>query len=72
MLIPARLNGPPDSANGGIAAGRLAAFLATDGPVTVTLRCRRRSTRAMIVQSAEGGVSLLSDDKLVAEAGPPT
>ena len=38
LLIPSALNGPADSANGGIAAGRLAALVATDGPVTVTLR----------------------------------
>jgi hypothetical protein len=40
MTIPGRFNGPPDSANGGIVAGRLAQLVDTGaavGPVQVTL-----------------------------------
>lgn len=40
LRIPGRFNGPPDSANGGIAAGRLAQLVETGaaiGPIQVTL-----------------------------------
>ena len=72
LLIPSALNGPADSANGGIAAGRLAALVATDGPVTVTLRLPPPLDREMIVHSAGDGVRLMDDDRLVAEAAPAT
>ncbi|HEX4726937.1 MAG TPA: hypothetical protein VH298_04015, partial [Jatrophihabitans sp.] len=40
LTIPSRFNGPSDSANGGIAAGRLAQLVDTGaavGPIQVTL-----------------------------------
>jgi hypothetical protein len=43
LVIPARFNGPPRSANGGIACGAVARFV--DGPAEVALARRRRSTR---------------------------
>lgn len=70
LLIPPSLNGPADSANGGIASGRLAALVPTDGPVTVTLRLPPPLGRELIVQPAGSGVRLLDDDRLVAEAVP--
>ena len=68
LLIPAGLNGPPDSANGGIAAGRLAAFVGADGPVTVTLRLPPPLGQSLVVQPSERGMSLSSHGDLVAVA----
>ena len=76
LTIPAWLNGPPDSANGGIAAGRLAAFVtgaSSDGrpsAVTVTLRRPPPLDTAMDVEAFAGGVSLRHDGELVASAEP--
>ena len=70
LLIPSRLNGPATSANGGIAAGRLAALLSTDGPVMVTLRQPPPLDREMSVQPAGSGIRLLDGTELIAEAAP--
>ncbi|HEU5270434.1 MAG TPA: hypothetical protein VFU36_10975 [Jatrophihabitans sp.] len=72
LRIPSRLNGPADSANGGIAAGRLAALVPGDGPVTVTLRLPPPLDRDLTVQRADSGVRLLDAEQLIAEAVPAT
>lgn len=38
LVVAARFCGPTGSGNGGYVAGRLGAFVDTDGPVEVTLR----------------------------------
>lgn len=69
MRIAGRFTGPPASANGGIAAGRLAAYLA--GPVAqVTLRRPVPVDTDLRVDAAEGMVRLYAQDLLVAEAVP--
>jgi hypothetical protein len=70
LLIPSRLNGPATSANGGIASGRLAALLSTDGPVTVTLRQPPPLDREMSVQPSDTGIRMLDGSELIAEAAP--
>jgi len=64
------MNGPAESANGGIACGRLAALLAPEVPVTVTLRLPPPLDKDLTVQQAGAGVRLLDGDRLVAEAMP--
>ena len=68
LRIPGRLNGPAESANGGIAAGRLAALLPGAGPVTVTLRRPPPLDRELTVEPTESGLRLLDEGQLVAEA----
>jgi hypothetical protein len=67
MRIPARFAGPPGSANGGVAAGRLAAYVDAT-VVEVTLR---RPPRLDVELAVEDG-RLLDGDVLVAQAGPGT
>ena len=62
LTIPGRFNGPPDSANGGYTAGRLAAALRTlrpeqaaDRPVTVTLSQPPPLDAAIVVGLDEAG-----------------
>jgi hypothetical protein len=69
IVLERRFNGPTDSANGGYACGRVAAFV--DGPAEVTLR------RPVPLESpldaerhADGAVTLHHDDVLIAEAEP--
>ncbi len=66
MRIGARFNGPVGSANGGYAAGRLAAFLG-DGPAEVTLRLPPPLERDLTVDGHDGAVELRDGDALVAE-----
>lgn len=72
MKLPARLEierrfcGPPRSANGGYACGRLAAFI--DGAAEVTLRSPPPLDKVMQVVADDGGVLLLDDDKLIGSA----
>jgi hypothetical protein len=63
-----RYRGPLHSANGGYAAGRLAAHV--DGPAEVTLRLPPPLDRPLRVTAAEGRVLLLDGEALVAEARP--
>lgn len=70
LIIPQVLNGPPDSANGGIVAGRLAALLDRDGPVTVTLRRPPPLDTNLTVEPSERGIALLHNGELVATAEP--
>ena len=66
LVIARRFRGPQSSANGGYAAGLLAAFL--EGPAQVTLRLPPPLERELTVQR-RGEVTLLLDgDDVVAEA----
>jgi hypothetical protein len=64
-----RFRGPVASANGGYAAGRLAAFVDADG-VEVTLRLPPPLDRPLAVEREGDVVRLLDGDALVAEARP--
>jgi hypothetical protein len=64
--IPNRFCGPPKSANGGYACGRLAAFI--DGAAEVTLRSPPPLDRLMRVLADGDGVALFDGDKLVGNA----
>lgn len=68
MRIPARYNGPPESANGGYTCGLLAAFLG--GEAEVTLRVPPPLERDLDVVRANGRVELRDGETLVAEAEP--
>ncbi|HSD68319.1 MAG TPA: hypothetical protein VLB07_02145 [Woeseiaceae bacterium] len=74
MKLPARLEiarrycGPPKSANGGYACGRLAAFI--EGDAEVTLRSPPPLDKAMQVVTDDGGVALYDGDKLIGSAKP--
>lgn len=71
MRIAARFNGPSGSANGGVAAGRLAAYVGATA-VEVTLR-RPPPLDVDLRVDASGGTARLHDgDLLVAEAAPST
>jgi hypothetical protein len=66
ITIDRRYRGPAGSANGGYAAGRLAAFV--DGPAEVTLRLPPPLDRPLAVSEADGRVLLLDGEAVVAEA----
>jgi hypothetical protein len=69
ITIGARFNGPPSSANGGYAAGRLASFV--DAPaVTVRLSAPPPLDTAMAVFETADGVELRHGDTVVASARP--
>ena len=63
-----RYRGPTQSANGGYASGRLAAFV--DGPAEVTLRLPPPLDRPLAVVAADGRMLLLDGEAVVAEAEP--
>ena len=71
MRIAARFNGPPGSANGGVTAGRLAAYVGATA-VEVTLRRPPPLDVDLRVDAAGGSARLLDGDVLVAEAVPST
>jgi len=66
LTIAERYRGPARSANGGYAAGRLAAFVG--GPATVTLRLPPPLDRPLTVVEEGGRASLRDDDAVIAEA----
>ncbi|HUQ22097.1 MAG TPA: hypothetical protein VM049_03700, partial [Gaiellaceae bacterium] len=68
ITIDRRYRGPTQSANGGYAAGRLAAFVA--GPAEVTLRLPPPLERPLAVADEDRRVLLLDGDAVVAEAEP--
>ena len=68
ITIGRRYRGPLRSANGGYAAGRLAAYV--DGPAEVTLRLPPPLERRLLVTAEGERVQLLDGDALVAEARP--
>ena len=69
ITLARRFRGPLTSANGGYAAGRLAAFLDVD-EVEVTLRLPPPLDRPLAVRREDGSVLLLDGGALVAEARP--
>jgi hypothetical protein len=69
IVLPRRFRGPLTSANGGYAAGRLAAFVDADA-VEVTLRLPPPLDRPLAVRPENGSVLLLDGDAVVAEARP--
>jgi hypothetical protein len=66
MIVPARYNGPPDSANGGYACGLVASIL--DGVAEVTLRLPPPLDRELEVVLEDGRVEIRDGEALVAEA----
>ncbi|MEX2496772.1 MAG: hypothetical protein WD448_11825 [Woeseia sp.] len=67
--ISRRFRGPPNSANGGYACGRLAAFI--QGPAEVTLRSPPPLERELSVVRDDGeGVALCDGDLVIATARP--
>ena len=69
IVLERRFNGPRDSANGGYACGRVAAFV--DGPAEVTLRRPvPLETPLDAERHSDGSVTLHHDGVLVAEAEP--
>lgn len=72
MLIPSRFNGPAGSANGGIAAGRLAQLVNTGaaiGPIQVTLhRPPPLDVELRVEPAPDGRLRAFHDDALVADA----
>ena len=71
MRIASRYNGPPGSANGGVAAGRLAAYVGAPA-VEVTLRRPPRLDVDLRVDASGGTARLHDGELLVAEAVPAT
>ena len=69
MRIAARFNGPVGSGNGGITAGRLAAYVGAE-VVEVTLRRPPPLDRDLRVDASGGTARLYDADVLVAEAVP--
>ncbi len=69
VVIASRFAGPPGSANGGYAAGRLAAFQ-DDPVVAVTLRRPPPLQVPLDVEATQSAATLTADGVLVAEARP--
>jgi hypothetical protein len=69
LVIERRFRGPLTSANGGYAAGRLAAFVEADD-VEVTLRLPPPLGRSLRIERDGEDARLLDGDALVAEARP--
>lgn len=69
MRIASRFNGPPGSANGGVAAGRLASYVGA-AAVEVTLRRPPPLDVDLRVDASGGTARLYDGDQLVAEATP--
>jgi hypothetical protein len=70
IVIDRRYRGPLHSANGGYAAGSLAAFVG--GPAEVTLRLPPPLERELRVTEQDGKLLLLDGEAIVAEAEPTT
>jgi hypothetical protein len=66
LIIPARYNGPSDSANGGYACGLVAGLLG--GTAEVTLRRPPPLAVQLDVVEADGGVEVRNGDTVIAEA----
>jgi len=69
LTIPARFNGPPESANGGYTCGALAALIDAE-EVEVTLRQPPPLERPLAVLRDGGRVELRDGDNVVAEGEP--
>ena len=66
LVIPRRFNGPPESANGGYAAGAVAALLG--GEAEVTLRSPPPLDRPLEIVERNTSVEVRDDETLVATA----
>ncbi len=66
--IPARFNGPPGSANGGVACGRCAALV--DGPAQVSLMAPPPLDAPFETRPTDGGHGVWAGDVQVAQARP--
>lgn len=66
LTIPTRFNGPPRSANGGYACGRVAELLHTD-VASVSLRIPPPLERPLEVRRVDGRVELRDGETLVAD-----
>ena len=69
LTIPARFNGPPDSANGGYTSGRVAQLVGAE-EVEVSLRRPPPLDQPLEVVREGERVELRDGDTLVAEGGP--
>jgi hypothetical protein len=69
LAIPARFNGPAESANGGYTCGRVAELVGAD-VVSVSLRLPPPLERPLEVVRDNGRVELRDGDSLVAEGEP--
>jgi hypothetical protein len=70
MIIPPRFNGPPDSANGGYAAGMLATYVASPAGAVVTLLQPPPLATPLDVRSTADMIELSDRGWLVASAAP--
>ena len=70
MIIPARYNGPPDSANGGYTCGMLASYLG--GGAEVTLHRPPPLATPLDVRTVAVGIEVHDGDRLIASAVPLT
>ena len=68
LVIPARLNGPPSTANGGVSAGLLAGHLPSGATIEVTLRRPPLLDTPMRVDVDGSAARLFNGADLVAEA----
>jgi hypothetical protein len=68
VIIERRYRGPPNSANGGYACGRVARFI--DGTAEVTLHVPPPLDRQMQITATDTGVALHDGETLVASARP--
>lgn len=66
IVVHSRFHGPPDVANGGYLAGRMATYVA--GDAEVTLRRPAPLEQPLRLMEADGRTHLLSGDAVVAEA----
>jgi hypothetical protein len=70
VIIPARYNGPPDSANGGYAAGMLARYVAAPAGATITLRQPPPLVTPLNVVETDATIEVYDGDRLIASAVP--
>jgi hypothetical protein len=68
LVIDPRFNGPPDSANGGVACGAVAGLLV--GPAEVSLRAPVPLGVPLDVERRDGGVVVSHEGTVVAEGHP--
>lgn len=69
LVLESRFNGPPGSANGGYACGRIAQHLAGDGEAEVTLRLPPPLDTPLAIADADGRLTVRDEGgRLVAEA----
>jgi hypothetical protein len=70
MIIPARYNGPPDSAQGGYTAGVLATYLNRPDGAVVTLHRPPPLRTPLDVRAVDDRIEVYDGDRLIADAAP--